>query len=552
MTEVLDLIVTGGEVHDGTGAPPRRLDVGIRGGCIAAMGRLDARAAARILKVDGLAVAPGFIDPHSHADLVLMQEPQRAAQLLRGRIAQGITTTLVGNCGMGVAPRCARTEPILRGINSWMTPEDVPWPWDDLGGFLDELESRPLPLNVGALQAHGPLRLHAMGAGPGRADAQALAGMRRQVRRAMEAGAFGVSAGLIYPPGMYARTEELLELAREVELHQGTFTFHVRGSSELLLPSVDEIIAIGRDSGCHVHHSHNEAVGREHWTKIEEVLRREDDARRQGIRLSHDLFPYHAAATLMAALFPPAALAGGMDALLERLQSPEERERLRQAMEDTVPSWPPWQDGGWPHNLSRAVGWHSIRVATVRDDAESDAVGRSLTELAAEHGCSPFDALVDLMLENEGQVGQLVMEINGDEEEERPMATLLAHPEGALCTDAEDTGRGLPHPAAYGAFPRVLGHWVRRRALLSLPEAIRRMTSLPAEQFGIRRRGRLQEGYHADLVAFDPATVQDAATYDAPRQSPRGIPHVLVNGIPVVENGNYVGGTSGQVLRRCA
>jgi len=280
MTDVLDLIVRGGEVHDGTGAPPRRLDVGIRGGTIAAMGHLDAHSAARVLDVDGLAVAPGFIDPHSHADLVLMQQPRRAAQLLRGRIAQGITTTLVGNCGMGVAPRCAQTESVLRGINSWMTPEDVPWPWDDLDGFLGELESRPLPLNVGALQAHGPLRIHAMGAGPGRADAQALAGMRRQIRRAMEAGAFGVSAGLIYPPGMYAPTEELLELAREVQIHDGTFTFHVRGSSELLLASVDEIIAIGRGSGCHVHHSHSEAVGREHWTKIEEVLQREDDARR--------------------------------------------------------------------------------------------------------------------------------------------------------------------------------------------------------------------------------------------------------------------------------
>lgn len=552
MTDVLDLIVKGGEVYDGTGAPPRQLDIGIRNGTIAAMGCLDERAAARTLDVDGLAVAPGFIDPHSHADLVLMQQPRRAAQLLRGRIAQGITTTLVGNCGMGVAPRCPRTDPVLRGINSWMTPEDVPWPWDDLGGFLRELESRPLPLNVGALQAHGPLRLHALGAGPGRADAQALTSMRLQIQRAMEAGAFGVSAGLIYPPGMYAPTEELVELAREVQLHHGTFTFHVRGSSETLLPSVNEIIAIGRASGCHVHHSHSEAVGREHWTKVEEVLEMEDDARRQGIRLSHDLFPYHAAATMMAALFPPSALAGGLEALLQRLQSPLERQRLRRALEDTIPSWPPWENNGWPHNLSRAVGWHSIRVASVREENHSDVVGHSLAELAAERGCSPFDVLVNLMLENAGQVGQLVGEISGNDEEERPLATLLAHPQGALCTDAEDIGRGLPHPASYGAFPRVLGHWVRRRGLLSLPEAIRRMTSLPAEQFGIRRRGKLQQGYHADLVAFDPATVEDRATYQEPRQSPRGIPHVLVNGVPVVVDGNYVGGTSGQVLRRCA
>jgi N-acyl-D-amino-acid deacylase len=523
--------------------------VGIRGGRIEAVGRLEDAPARRVLTADALAVAPGFIDPHSHADLILAQEPGRAAELLRGRLGQGITTTLVGNCGMGAAPRTAESEPVLRGLNSWMTPAEVPWPWDDLAGFLDRLESLRLPLNVGALQAHGPLRIDAMGAGHGIAGPEAMDRMRRRLEAALEAGAFGASAGLIYPPGMYADTRELVELGRSLARHDAIFTFHIRGSSELLLPSVEEIVTVGRDSGCRVHHSHSEAFGRSHWPKIDEMLRREDDARAAGIRLSHDLFPYHAAATLMAALFPPWSLDGGMDALLDRLRVPAGREELRRAMEETEPTWPPWTEGGWPHNLVRAAGWDGIRVASVSGGSGGE-VGRSLGELARERGTTPFEILAGLMLDYQGQVGQLIFGVSGEEAAEEPMARLLSHPGGSVCTDAEDLGRGLPHPAAYGAFPRVLGHWVRRRGLLSLPEAIRRMTSLPADTFGIRERGRIRAGYRADLVVFDPRTVADAATYDEPRESPRGIRHVLVNGLPAVEDGRYAPAGSGEVLRR--
>ena len=547
---MLDLLLRGAEIHDGEGGGAARRSLGVRDGRIE-LPEGDDPPARRILDLDGLALCPGFIDPHSHADLLLMQEPPRAADLLRGRVAQGVTTTLIGNCGMGAAPRTAETEPTLRGINGWMTPQEIPWPWEDLAGYLEELERRPLPLNVGALQAHGPLRLEAHGPEGGRPDRAAIQRMRDRARAALEAGAFGISAGLIYPPGMYADTDELVELAREAGAHDAVFACHLRGSSELLIPSVQELLEIARRGECRVHHSHSEAVGREHWAKIETVLELEQEARDQGVRIAHDLFPYHAAATLMAALFPPRSLQGGIAGLLELLRDPAERARLRREIEETSPEWPPWTDGGWPHNLVRAVGWDSIRIACLaRDSTCGGAPGIDLAELGRRRGVDPFDALADLMLEQEGVVGQLLFGITGTEEDDAPMARLLADPHGAICTDAEDLGRGLPHPAAYGAFPRVLGHWVRERGALSLPEAIRRMTSLPADLFGIRDRGRIAAGAAADLVVFDPDQVADRADYLEPRQGPVGIHHVLVNGQPAVEAGRYRGGDGGRVLRR--
>jgi len=548
---MLDLLLTGAEVHDGGGREAERVDVAVRDGRIEAVGRLGGARARRSLRLEGLALAPGFIDPHSHADLILVQEESAARDLLAGRVRQGITTALVGNCGMGAAPVTPRTEPVLRSLNGWMAPADVPWPWTDLAGYLDALEGRGLPLNVGALQAHGPLRLEAAGAGPGAVPPDGVRAMRRRVRAAFDAGAFGLSAGLIYPPGMYADTAELIELAREAAACDRVFACHVRGSSELLLPAVDELITVGRVAGCRVHHSHSEAVGREHWGKIEEVLARERRARAGGVRLSHDLFPYHAAATMMAALFPPRALAGGIEALIARLRVPAERDEIRRELEDAIPAWPPWTAGGWPHNLARAVGWGSIRVASVGGAPDVDGVlGHDLATLAERRGARPFDQVADLMIRHGGNVGQLLFGITGDEEDPSPMRLLISDPWGAFCTDAEELGRGLPHPAAYGAFPRILARWVRERRALALPEAIRRMTSLPAEIFGIRDRGRIAAGCWADLVAFDPAGVTDRADFSEPRRPPAGIPHVFVSGCAVVEDGRYLGTPAGAVLRR--
>jgi N-acyl-D-aspartate/D-glutamate deacylase len=373
--------------------------------------------------------------------------------------------------------------------------------------------------------------------------------MRRRAHAALEAGAFGVSSGLIYAPGMYADTDELIEIAEVVARFDAVFACHLRGSSELLLPATDELLTIGRTAGCRVHHSHSEAVGRAHWWKVDAVLERESRARRAGIRVGHDLFPYHAAATMLAALFPPSALAGGIAALLDRLRSPRGREAVRTEIEETGPEWPPWRPGGWPHNLVRAVGWDSIRIASV-PGAAGGSVGLDLAALARRQKATPFDALCDLMLEHRGEAGQLLFGISGDEQDDSPLRTLLTDPHGAICTDAEDLGRGAPHPAAYGAFSRVLGYWSRERGALTMSEAVRRMTSLPAEAFGIKGRGRLAPNFHADCVVFDPAAIGDRATYAAPRMAPAGIHHVLVGGEPVVDAGVVTAARPGRVLRR--
>ncbi len=560
-----DLLFRDVLVVDGTGAPGFPAEVEIRGERIARVLRREDRRgpearrrgpeapsarAARVLCGEGRALAPGFIDIHSHADLIFpLPEPQRS-RLLSGRLAQGITSEIVGNCGMGAAPLLGEAETILRGINAWLTPATIPWPWAGVGDYLEHLEAQGVPLNVGTLAPHGPLRIGVLGLAPGAADAPGLRAMRDGLRRALEEGAFGVSTGLIYPPGMYSDTSECVEMARVAAEVDALYTSHIRGSSELLLPSVEELIEVGRRSGARVHHSHNEAVGRAHWGKVGSVLEREDRARAEGVRLTHDMFPYPAAATTMLALFPPAALAGGVAALLERLRDPSERRRIRDAVESQEPRWPPWEPGGWPHNLSLAVGWERISIGSVGSAERRELEGLTLAELGRRCGAPPFEALCDLLLAEEGRVSQIVHDVTGDGSHERGLEAILCHPAGALCTDANDYGRGKPHPAAYGAFPRVLGRYVRERRSLGLEEAVRKMTSMPAALLGLRDRGQVREGMRADLVLFDPRRVEDRATLEEPRQEPAGIDMVLVNGTIAVEGGTPTGAQAGRVLRR--
>jgi len=556
-----DILIRNARILDGTGSPAFPGDLAVERGRIAAVmarpdaspARLSVRAAppgCRVIDAGGRILAPGFIDIHSHADLIFpLPEPTRS-RLLAGRIAQGITSEIVGNCGMGAAPIDSASEPILRGINAWLTPETIEWPWRGLGEYLDLLERQGVPLNVGTLAPHGPLRIGALGLAAGAADARSLRAMQDALRRALEEGAFGVSTGLIYPPGMYSDTGECAAMAGVAAELDALYTSHIRGSSELLLPSVEELIEVGRQSGARVHHSHNEAVGRAHWPKVDAVLEREDRARAEGVRLTHDMFPYPAAATTMLALFPPWSLEGGVTALLGRLADADERRRIRAAVEGQSPEWPPWKPGGWPHNLSLAVGWDRIAVGSVGSAERRDVEGLTLVELGRRAGKAPFEALCDLLLGEEGRVSQIVYDVTGDGSHERGLETILAHPAGALCTDANDYGRGKPHPAAYGAFPRVLGRYVRERRCLRLEEAIRKMTSCPAALLGLRDRGVVREGACADLVLFDAQRVADRATFEEPRRAPEGIDLVLINGQVAAEGGTTTGASAGTVLRR--
>ena len=550
---MFDLILRGGSVADGTGAARFPADVAVQDGRIAEVSPNLLAAASRDIDLDGLVLAPGFIDLHSHSDLLFTLPELEQRQLLGGRLRQGITTELVGNCGYGPAPVTAESLPLLQAVNGFITPDGVSWSWRSFAEFLEVVEARGPLLNMAALVSHGAVRTAAMGMKPEAPSVDEMRRMDRSIRDAMAAGAYGISYGLIYPPGQFARTDELVQTAASASAGGGFAAFHQRGSGAgTCLAAVEEILEVGRRSGCPVHHSHEESVGPDAWRLVESVIRREEEARRAGLELTMDVIPYTWVCTTMLALYPPWALEGGVEAFLERLRDPLLRSRMKREVGSAAPTWPPWEGNGWIMNLVREVGWERIHVGHVNSEANRWAVMLNLAELAAARRRDPFEALSDLMLEEQGVVTQLIFGISGDASTDAPLLPLIAHPDRALVSDAWDIGKGSPHPGAYGAFPRVLGHYVQERGLIPLEEAIRKMTSLPAARLGLSDRGVVRRGAHADLVAFDPGRVRERATCADPRVYPDGIELVIVNGTVAVRGGEIVEAHAGRVLRRGA
>jgi len=541
-----DLIIKNAHVIDGTGQPAFQADIAINGKRIAAVGEVIGEAK-RTINAKNLTVIPGIIDPHSHADLILPLDPKRQAELMRCKVSQGITTTIIGNCGLGCAPiGNDAAEATLRAVNAWMTPETIEWRWRTIGDYLRRLEENGLLLNIATLAPHGPIRISAMGMAKGAPLRSQMKTMRGMVGQAMKDGAFGLSTGLIYPPGMYSETEELKELAKVVADYGGIYTSHIRGSSETLIPAVKELLDVARSANVRVHHSHNEAVGREHWPKIDRVLKMEKQAAQEPLWLNFDMFPYTAAATMMIAIYPPWALEGGVDQLIERLKNEKTRRQIERDIKRVKSSCQP---DGWPHNLVRATGWDAIRIGYVESRKNKHYENRSLAELAALTGKTPFDAISDLIIEEQGQISMLIFEVSGERDQRDLLAKYAQHRHSVFCTDAEDYGRGLPHPAAYGAFPRILSKFVREDGVLTLEEAVKKMTSYPAVIFGLRARGKIRRGAFADLVILDPKRVNDRATYEKPRREATGIKFVIINGHVTLENGKLSNGLHGAVIR---
>jgi N-acyl-D-amino-acid deacylase len=545
-----DLLIENAQIVDGTGQPAYPADIAINNDRIIAIGEFT-RKAATTINARGLTVMPGIIDPHSHADLIFPLDPKKQTELMRCKLAQGVTTTIIGNCGLGCAPIANKeTEETLRAINAWMTPEAIEWKWRTFGEYLNYLESNGLSLNVAALVPHGPVRISAMGLAKGEPSDSQMRQMRRMVERAMKDGAIGLSSGLIYPPGMYSSFNELRSLAEIIAAHDGVYTSHIRGSSELLIPAASELLEIGRRTGVRVHHSHNEAVGREHWAKIDDELSNLDRYEREGVRVSFDMFPYTAAATMMIAIYPPWALEGGVDHLIERLRDEKLRERIGRDIERKTPQWPPWLRNGWPHNLVKATGWGSIYIGYVASRKNKRYENRNLVELGKLTGKTPFDAVSDLIIEERGQVSMLIFEVSGERDDRSLLNKLARHHLGAFCSDAEDYGRGLPHPAAYGAFARVISKFVREDKAFTIEEAVRKMTSYPAQIFGLKDRGTIRPGAYADLVVFDQGHVNDRASYEKPRREATGIELVIINGRVALENHQLKDNLPGSVIKR--
>ena len=546
-----DLLITNAAIIDGTGQPAYSSDVAINNNRIAAIGQLQELKSHLTIEAKNLTLIPGIIDPHSHADLIMPLAPARQAELMRGKLAQGVTTSIIGNCGLGCAPIFNQaTEDILRAVNAWMTPEPIKWHWRTVGEYLNHFADNGIALNIATLVPHGPLRIAAMGLAQGAPAPSQLKAMRKLTEQAMKDGALGLSTGLIYPPGMYSDPPELQALAQVVADHDGIYTSHIRGSSETLLPAVRELLAVAHNTGVRVHHSHNEAVGRAHWSKIDRVLAMEEEAEQAGVKISFDMFPYTAAATMMIAIYPPWALAGGVAALIERLQDKATRQKIARDIAHKKPDWHSWHEGGWSHNLVSATSWEAIFIGYVASRKNKRYENRNLSELARLTGKTPFEAISDLIIAERGQVSMLIFEVSGEKDSRELLRKYARHRLSTFCTDAEDYGRGLPHPAAYGAFAKIFSRFVRTDKTLTLAEAVRKMTSYPAQIFQLKDRGVIRPGAFADLVLLDPKRINDHASYARPHHIATGIHTVLINGKTVFTNGECVNNQSGMVLKK--
>jgi N-acyl-D-amino-acid deacylase len=522
---MLDWRIRNARIVDGSGNPWFRGDVGIREGRIVAVGNLGSAPAERTLDAEDRCLAPGFIDAHTHSDFSLPRFPRAES-----RISQGVTTEVGGNCGFSPFPVDPARLDLLRDSSSFIAG-NLAWDWRTAEDFFRHLESKPLSLNHVPLVAHGAVRVAVMGFDRRPPTAEELDRMRALVSEAMQAGAAGLSSGLAYAPGVFSAAEELVELCKVVASHGGLYATHMREQGAGLLESVEESLRVGREAGVPVQISHHKAMGEAYWGRVKDSLARVDEARAAGQDVTLDVYPYTAVSTTVARFLPEWTLEGGVGALLERLRSPETRARiLREAGED------------------RSVKWENVRISAMRKPEHAHHEGLTLEALGASCGAPPLEAAVALIV-SDGAPFPIIRFIMSEED----VATVLRHPAVMIGSDGYAISPALgskPHPRSYGTFTRVLGEYVRERRVLSLEEAVRKMTAFPAARFGLWDRGLIRPGQVADLVLFDAGRVRDTATFAEPHQYSAGIEWVMVRGRMVWQDGQDTGAPAGQVLRQ--
>jgi N-acyl-D-amino-acid deacylase len=515
---MLDLRIRNAQVLDGTGTPARAEEVGVEGDRITRIGDLTGVAARRTLDADGAVLAPGFIDLHTHSDFTLPCYP-RAQSMVR----QGVTTQLVGNCGLSPFPLSSGSRGLLRRSCAYLDG-GLSWDWERTSEYAAMLESRPLATNVALQVGHGAVRAAVLGFEDRPPSAGELDAMRRLVADAFEEGVVGLSSGLIYPPGSYADTDELVALAEVARRYGGFYSTHIRDEAGGLLEAVDEALHIGRRAGVGVQLSHHKAGGRANWGAVTESLRHIDRARADGMDVSADQYPYTASSTTLSSILPGWTLAGGVDAMRARLADPSLRSRLRAEVTSDL---------------------DTIGLASLTEHRQYE--GRRLSAVARERGTSGIDTALELLAAEPDGVG--IVNFGMSEEDVRQV---MRHPAVAVASDGwvlDPSAGGTPHPRSYGTFVRVLGRYVRDEGVLSLPEAVRKMTSLPAQRLGRDDLGRIAPGAWADLVVFDPASVAERATFADPHRFGDGVPAVVVGGRMVIDDGSDTGTAAGRLLR---
>lgn len=492
------LYLTNGTLIDGTGAPPKPGDVLIEGDRIAAVGRFGPPPDALAIDCAGLTVAPGIIDAHSHSDL-------KALEGRREKLAQGVTTEIVGNCGFSAFPAPPDRAPLHEFANGILCGCGD-WGWKSAGDYLADARRRA-PVNVESLVGHGTLRVSVAGNRQGPLSPRELDTMEAKLAESLQEGACGFSTGLMYAPGSSAPSEELERLCRVTARAGKIYTTHMRDYAGRLVEAVEEQIELARRTGCRLQISHLQAVGRKNWTRQQEALEKIERARQEGIDVAFDAYPYVAGSTVLTQWLPQWALDGGTEAMLARFRDKAVRKRIIREMLAML-----------------AQEWTDLYVSAVASEKNQSLVGRHLQSIAEERGRDPAELVLDLITEERGAI--TILEFN---QSEANLKELLAHPLSIVVSDGFYV-KGRPHPRLHGAFPLLLGEMCRKRGWLALTEAVRKVTDLPARRFGLQGRGRLAPGYFADILVFDAERIGSPATYEEPERPPVGIRWVLREG----------------------
>lgn len=534
MAEDYDIIIRNGRIVDGTGNPDYRADVGIAGGRIRRIAKkIDPAGARRQIDAKNRVVCPGFIDTHTHDDVYILKCPT-----CDDKVLQGVTTDVIGNCGQSPAPiSAAHRQEITQFLHVLSDGRIGPRDLDitSFGDYLAKLEELKPGINVVPLVGHSTVRMCAMGMAHRAPSAAELEAMQSYVSRSAAEGAFGLSTGLIYAPGNYATTQEIVALAKMLAPSGGIYATHMRSESDEEIQAISEAIRIGEEAGVPVHIAHHKIAGKSNWGKSAQTLQMMEEARRRGVEVTCDQYPYRAGSTYLAAVLPPKVLAGGPDVFTRKLKDPAFRAEIVRTVEEA-------DEPGW-ENLIKGGGFDGIMISVSK---QGDYVGRTVADIAQSENRNPYDVIFDLVAE-EGIGVVAILFMMGEEDVRR----IMRHPLTMIGSDGiPGYGVNKVHPRMTGTFPRVLGKYVREEGILALEEAVRKMTSLPAQTFGLKGKGLLKERFDADIVVFDPATIIDRATYIDPNQGPEGIDYVFVNGVTAAEKGRTLGATSGRVLRR--
>ncbi|MBI5051004.1 MAG: D-aminoacylase [Nitrospirae bacterium] len=523
-----DFLIQGGIIINGAGADsePIHADIAIEGDRIRAIGDLSGISAKKVVNVKGFYICPGFIDAHSHSEFTVLADGRA-----EGKICQGVTTEINGNCGLSAAP--------LYGLAFEQRQKDleefgIKERWNSFHEYFAILNKKGITTNFITLAGHGNLRASQVGYSDKKPSREDISKMRELLRDAISAGAKGLSTGLIYPPGIYADTDELIELAKETALHRGIYTSHMRSEGDRLLEAIDEVLKIGFEANISVHISHLKTSGRKNWGKINDAFRKIEDASLKGLNVSCDRYPYTAGGTDLDAILPSWAYEGGHKEELKKLKSSRVQERIKEEILREHPE---------------KDYWDNITISAVNLNRNKWMEGRKLSDISGSMGKGPLEFIFDFLIEEDLRVGAIFFSMNEDN-----LKLILKQPYTMIGSDSSArsfdgiTARGKPHPRGFGSFPRILSKYVKEQGIMTIEDAVYKMSGLPARTFGIRNRGVIAEGFFADITIFDPDRIEDKADFDHPFKRPDGIYYVFVNGVPALWEGRLTGKLSGRIL----